>query len=544
VAEARPRHPTGPIDSAQATRIDLGAVSGLADATLCGRYHLERLIGSGGMAQVWEATDLVLGRQVAVKVLHPHLSVDDALVTRFRQEAVAAARLSHPGIVGVYDTCSDGSNEAIVMELLDASTLRQHLDEHGALDAETTVRIALRLLDALEAAHRAGLVHRDVKPSNILLCRDGRVKIADFGIAKAEDQTELTQEGTLVGTATYLAPEQLLGGDVDGRTDLYSLGIVLYECLTGHVPFRGETGAAVALARLHSDPVDPRRFRADVPTRVSDPIMRVLQRRPEDRFDSAADLRAALLDTGVPAVVPPPTPTPLPELEIEDEPTEERESFARTERGWLVPALFILLIATAITVAGLLLRETAIGDDDEDTASTTSSAPSTATSDVELSAATPYDPQGRGTPGENDEAAVRVLDGDPGTGWRTESYDTPDFFGSKTGVGLGLLVGAPTSSATLALEGSTNGWSARVLVVPADEVVDGRPDGIDPDDLEPVAELEDVRGPVEVPLGVDTLDDGDLVLVWITDLGEPVDSGRHRVEVAEARLRGADAPGG
>ena len=410
-------------------------MSGLADSTLCGRYHLERLIGSGGMAQVWEATDLVLGRRVAVKVLHPHLAVDDALVARFRQEAVAAARLSHPGIVGVYDTCSDGVNEAIVMELLDASTLRQHLDEHGPLDAETTVRIALRLLDALEAAHRAGLVHRDVKPSNILLCRDGRVKIADFGIAKADDQTELTQEGTLVGTATYLAPEQLLGGQVDGRTDLYSLGIVLYECLTGRVPFRGETGAAVALARLHSDPVDPRRVRADVPVRLSVPIMRVLSRDPDQRYDSAADLRAALLDTGL----PPAAPVPAALTEVEEEPTAETESFARSERGWLVPALFILLIATAITVAGLLLRETAIGSDDP-TTTTTAAVPTTGA--VALGPAVPFDPQGKGEPGENDQLAAQALDGDAATAWRTEAYDTPDFFGSKTGVGLGVVVGA------------------------------------------------------------------------------------------------------
>jgi serine/threonine protein kinase len=165
------------------TRVDPGsfdlgpgsqAAGSLAGSTLCGRYHLEHLIGSGGMAQVWEATDAVLGRRVAVKVLHPHLAVDDAFVRRFRQEAIAAARLNNPGIVGVYDTCSDGGHEAIVMELLDASTLRQLLDDRGTLDADTTLRIGLRLLDALEAAHRAGLVHRDVKPSNILLCSDGR----------------------------------------------------------------------------------------------------------------------------------------------------------------------------------------------------------------------------------------------------------------------------------------------------------------------------------------------------------------------------------
>ncbi len=513
------------------TRVDTSPVSGLAATTLCGRYHLERLIGSGGMAQVWEATDLVLGRRVAVKVLHPHLAVDDALVARFRQEAVAAARLSHPGIVGVYDTCTDGPHEAIVMELLDASTLRQHLDEHGPLDADTTVRIALRLLDALEAAHRAGLVHRDVKPSNILLCRDGLVKIADFGIAKAEDQTELTQEGALVGTATYLAPEQLLGGQVDGRTDLYSLGIVLYECLTGRVPFRGETGAAVALARLHSDPVDPRRVRADVPPRLAAPIMRVLSRDPEGRYDSAADLRAALLDTGVPPVSP--TPTPL--MEVLDDPSDEDESFARSERGWLLPALFILLIATAITVAGLLLRETAIGSGDQSPGTT---APPPTARPVPLADPVPVDPDGRGKPGENDALAPLALDGDPTTEWHTETYATRDFFGSKTGVGLAVVVGEATDALGLTIDGSHNGWGGQVFLVDRNQVPASGLADLDPADLEPDAVLDDVRGPKNVQLGGRRLEEGDVIVVWITDLGDAIDSGDFRVQINEMALEG------
>jgi len=518
------------------TRVDNSPLSGLTDTKLGGRYHLERLIGSGGMAQVWEATDLVLGRQVAVKVLHPHLAVDDALVARFRQEAVAAARLSHPGIVGVYDTCSDGPYEAIVMELLDASTLRQHLDDHGPLDAETTVRIALRLLDALEAAHRAGLVHRDVKPSNILLCRDGRVKIADFGIAKSEDQTELTQEGTLVGTATYLAPEQLLGGKVDGRTDLYSLGIVLYECLTGRVPFRGETGAAIALARLHSDPVDPRRVRADVPPSLAAPIMRVLSRDPDERYDSAADLRAALLDTGM----PPLSTTPTPPADTEDEPTAQNQSFARSERSWLVPTLFILLIATAITVAGLLLRETTIGSEDPPAASVPTEPSSRL---IPFSDVIAVDPQGRGEPGENDQLAASALDGDPATGWRTESYDSPDFFGSKTGVGLALIVGEPTQAIAMAVDGSTNGWSAQLYVLDQAQIPAEGLSALDPDELNPVAVLEDVRGPVRVALGGREIAEDDVILVWITNLGEPVDGDRHRVEINEVALEGRSAGG-
>ena len=506
------------------TRVQPSPVQGLAGLTLCDRYHLDHLIGSGGMAQVWAATDEVLGRKVAVKVLHPHLAGDEAFVARFRQEAVAAARLSNPGIVGVYDTCSDGVHEAIVMELLDATTLRTHLDDHGALDADTTVRIALRLLDALEAAHRAGLVHRDVKPSNILLCRDGRVKIADFGIAKADDQTELTQEGTLVGTATYLAPEQLLGNDVDGRADLYSLGIVIYECLTARVPFQGDTGAAVALARLHSDPVDPRRVKADVPPRVAAAVMRSLQRDPDDRFDSAADLRAALLDTGIEPVAPVPDPVEL-EAPEPDEPT----SFARSERGWLLPALFILLIATAITVAGLLLRETAVRSDGT-TSSTTEvpAAPAAAITPLTASAFDPY-----GDQGENDSLAPDAVDGDATTAWNTEGYDQQTF-GTKSGVGLAVELGGPHDVARVQIDGSTNGWGGEIFVVDDSVPIDE----FDPDTATPVATLEDVRTPLDVQITPST---GSRIVIWITDLGDAPEGERHRVEFGEVRVVGTVA---
>jgi serine/threonine-protein kinase len=413
----------------------------------------------------------------------------------------------------VYDTCSDDGHEAIVMELLDGVTLRQHLDDNGPLDADTTVRIALRLLDALEAAHRAGLVHRDVKPSNILLCRDGRVKIADFGIAKSDDHTELTQDGTLVGTASYLAPEQLLGGSVDARADLYSLGIVLYECLTGRVPFDGDTGAAVALPR------------------VAAAVMRALARDPADRFDTAGDLRAALLDTGH---APPPgvVAAGAPVAAHEDGPPVE--SFARSERSWLVPTLFILLIATALVVAGLLLRDTSFGTDDAPgpTAPPTTLPPPTT---LRLVEAIPHDPQGRGRPGENDRLAPRAIDGDPASAWRTESYDPPGLGPTKTGVGLAVFTDGSAELTRLGLDASTNGWSARVYALDDDALADGLA-SVDPDSLEPVAEVTDVRGPI----GVDLSPSGpaDALLIWITDLGEPVQGGRHRVEIAEVVLEG------
>jgi len=515
------------------TRVEAAPVQGFVGLTLGGRYELHHLIGSGGMAQVWDATDLVLGREVAVKILHPHLAGNEAFVSRFRAEAISAARLSHPNIVGVYDTCSDNGNEAIVMELLDATTLRAYLDEHHTVDADTTIRISLRLLDALEAAHRAGLVHRDVKPSNILLCADGRVKIADFGIAKADDQTELTQDGALVGTATYLSPEQLLGNKNDGRADMYSLGIVMYECLTGRVPFQGDTGAAVALARLHSVPVDPRRVRSDVPPLLADTVMRTLQRDPEDRFNSAADLRAALLDTSV----APQLLAPRAAVENDPDPAGSGETFARSERKWLYPALFILLVATALVIAGLLVRETTIADETSGSAATATTAVQ-ANTELAISAAIPFDPQGKGEPGENDQLKANAFDGDPNTAWRTEGYDTSNFFGGKKGVGLGLVLKQRSLVDRVLITGSTNGWSGSVFVIDAQNL-----DSADPAKMKPVATFQNTSGPVDLDLTQTPAAQrtGTVVLIWITNLGTPEQDQRHRVEISEVTLNGSPA---
>ncbi|MGK2950042.1 MAG: protein kinase domain-containing protein, partial [Acidimicrobiales bacterium] len=267
---------------------------------LAGRYRLEHRLASGGMAQVWQGTDEVLRRKVAVKLLHPHLAADSTFVARFRQEAVAAARLAHPGIVSIYDTCSEDGTEAIVMELVVGRTLRERLDEPEPIDPWQAAGLAAQVAEALEAAHRAGLVHRDIKPANVLLSGEGRVKVADFGIAKAVEDADLTQPGLMVGTAKYLAPEQVEGSPVDGRTDLYSLGVVLYEMLCGRPPFEGESDAATALARLQRDPLRPRQVRPSVPKGLEEVVLRAMARAPGDRHPTAADLRAALLAAGAP----------------------------------------------------------------------------------------------------------------------------------------------------------------------------------------------------------------------------------------------------
>ncbi|MDQ6946844.1 MAG: protein kinase, partial [Actinomycetota bacterium] len=212
-----------------------------AQGVLGGRYRLQLSIASGGMAEVWEAQDEILGRRVAVKVLHSHLATDRSFLARFRREAIAAARLAHPNVVATYDTGVDDGVAWIVMERVDGSTLRQVLSTSSPLDPGRAVRIAIQVADALDYAHRAGVIHRDVKPGNILLTDSDRVKVADFGIAKAAieaaedadgpsiDFSDLTQSGAIVGTAKYLSPEQVNGEAVDGRSDVYALGVVLYE---------------------------------------------------------------------------------------------------------------------------------------------------------------------------------------------------------------------------------------------------------------------------------------------------------------------------
>ncbi len=261
---------------------------------LAGRYKLGKPIAAGGMAQVWRGYDEILDRNVAVKILHAHLAHDDkGFVTRFRREAVAAARLSHESIVAIYDTISTNKLEAIVMELIEGKTLRTLLNEQPTLPSAEIARIGIHICEALAEAHRYGIVHRDIKPANIILGPD-RVMVTDFGIAKAGDDIDLTATGTLLGTAKYLAPEQVLGERIDPRSDLYSLGIVLYEAATGTVPFLADTDAATALKRLHRDPPRARSINSEVPGSLERVLDRSLARDADDRFRRATEFKSAL----------------------------------------------------------------------------------------------------------------------------------------------------------------------------------------------------------------------------------------------------------
>jgi hypothetical protein len=527
----------------------------VAGRVLAGRYLLVRRLASGGMAEVWEATDQVLERPVAVKVLHPHLSADEVFRLRFRGEAIAAARLRHPSIISIYDTCHDDGVEAIVMELARSRTLREYLDERTWLSPGEVVHIGADVADALEVAHRAGVVHRDVKPANILLCDDGRVVVTDFGIAKVRDEADLTSTGAMIGTAKYLSPEQVEGAPVDARSDVYALGVVLYECVCGQPPFEAPTPAATALARLHQPPLPPAALRPDVPPALAAVVLRALDRQPERRFQSAGDLRTALLaardhpdallatdpdHTVVAPVVGPdattvaaaPAPAPgstggaaaggagvgVPWADAQGGgDADAAPDHGPPRRRWLAPLLFLVLVATSV---GLAVALVANGTDRSGEGGAPSDEPEATPegTPVPIADVTTLDPAGDG---EHDDKRLLVIDGDAGTAWRTETYQTPDWSRAKEGVGLVLHLAEPTELGELLVTSARAGWSAEVYVA------DG-PRGVGAWG-EPVATVRSAGPRAVVSLGGA---EGAAVLLWLTETGGPP----HRAEITEVSL--------
>ena len=262
-----------------------------------GRYAVIERVGTGGMAEVYRARDDLLGREVAIKVLHDRYSRDRSFVERFRREAQAAANLSHPNIVALYDYGADDDTYFIVMEFIEGRSLAEIISAEGALLPERAADIASDVAKALDRAHSNGLVHRDVKPGNIMITTSGQTKVTDFGIARAlsgdGDQT-MTQTGMVIGTAAYLSPEQAQGNTIDGRSDVYSLGIVLYEMLTGEPPFSGDTPLAIAYKHVRENPEPPSRVNPDVPEGLDAITMKALAKNPDNRYSSAMEMQEDL----------------------------------------------------------------------------------------------------------------------------------------------------------------------------------------------------------------------------------------------------------
>jgi eukaryotic-like serine/threonine-protein kinase len=289
-----------------------------AATILSDRYELGPELGHGGMARVLRGTDRQLGRHVAIKVLSPPYDRDQAFVERFRREAHAAARLNHPSIVAVYDTGSDDGTHYIVTELVEGETLADLLEREGPLPPRRAVDVATEVTRALEAAHERGVVHRDVKPGNVMLTPEGRVKVVDFGIARAAGVESLTRSGLVLGSAPYLSPEQARGEPGDERSDIYALGCVLYEMLTGHPPFKADTPVATLYLHVHEQVPSPSSVR-DVPADLEAIVLRCLEKDPAARFQAASELEQALADVGDPNAT-----MPLPAQDFEPTAPVER----------------------------------------------------------------------------------------------------------------------------------------------------------------------------------------------------------------------------
>ena len=270
----------------------------LIGRTIANRYEILEKTGVGGMATVYTAKDLVLNRHVAVKVLKEEFTTDEEFVKRFNTEALAAASLSHANIVSIYDVGNEDNIYYIVMELVIGKTLKQIITENGPISWKWATNIAIQIASALEVAHKNNIVHRDIKPHNIIITEDGVAKVTDFGIAKAVSNSTITAFGTTIGSVHYFSPEQAKGGYTDAKSDIYSLGVVMYEMLTGQVPFDADTSVSVALMHMQEKPVPPIEINKNIPTALNDIILKAMQKEPMARYQTAAemisDLRRAL----------------------------------------------------------------------------------------------------------------------------------------------------------------------------------------------------------------------------------------------------------
>lgn len=481
-----------------------------AQTVIAGRYRLEEHRAQGGMAEVWRAVDLQLSRTVAVKLLKPQLASDSTLAERFRREAVAAANLNHFNIVTAYDAIEyDEGRQALIMEFIEGKSLRELLDTNTQLGSNLVRHIGVSVCAALEAAHKKGIIHRDIKPGNILMTEEGRVMITDFGIAKVLGEgSDLTSENIMMGTAKYLAPEQVKGDRLDERADLYSLGIVLYECLVGKVPFYGKNDTETALARLQKEPRKITTLRPNVNPQLAAVVHKLLARDPRSRFRSAAEVRDALSNVNSPVSSEPevvarpttdrtpptgkvirpkgytPNGTPAPSVKepadqdgsprkrpirenpVRENPVRERASRSSTERAKLdrykAPPMVLAIVGVVIVIIAVLVTQSLRSEDSApQVASETVAGVTTPvyTGPVEITGVRSFDPEGDDK-AENEDAVLNVTDGDPETIWTTSCYRSSTF-GSKSGLGLVVQLNA-VALARMEVDIPGQDWKARV----------------------------------------------------------------------------------
>jgi tRNA A-37 threonylcarbamoyl transferase component Bud32 len=425
---------------------------------LNGRYRLDAKIGAGGMSTVYQAFDMTLERAVAIKLLHREIAADSDQIERFRREARAVAQLSHPHIVTVIDAGEDDGRPYIVFEYVEGETLKHRIRRLGRLPVAEAVAYAVEIVRALAAAHQRGIVHRDVKPQNVLIDAEGSAKVTDFGIARTLEDEGLTADGRVLGTTDYVSPEQALGHRVTGQSDLYSLGIVLFEMLTGQVPFRGESQVAVAMKHVREELPDVQVRRPEVSAALASVVERATAKELRHRYFSDAELIADLedalaIETARHGAVTGEATTVLRTLPRH---ARRRLPFRLRHPGWLGAAVVLALAVAALAAFGLG-RQAQRG-----TGTTGAGKPPGLGSGVSLgqTAAKDFDPFGSGSKGEHPEQTGLVLDRDRNTFWSTEKYSGG--LGNKPGVGIYVDASPGVAARAIKLETTQPGWAAEV----------------------------------------------------------------------------------
>jgi serine/threonine-protein kinase len=444
-------------------------VSPIVGTSLSGRYRLDVQIGAGGMSTVYRAFDQTLERMVAVKLMHREIASDSAQLERFRREARAVAQFSHPHIVGVIDAGEDDGRPYIVFEYVEGETLKERIRRCGRLPVDESLAYAIEITRALGAAHARGIVHRDIKPQNVLIDEEGMAKVTDFGIARSLDEEGLTADGRVLGTTDYVSPEQALGHAVNGQSDIYSLGVVLYEMLSGDVPFHGENQVAVAMKHVREDIPDIQRARPGLSASVASVLDRMTTKDLTRRYPDAArledDLEEALAieaaragrSTGEATAVIATLPRS----------TRRRVPLRMRVRGrWALAALGLGLVAVAaVLILGL---DQAAERVQRGTGTPREAAPAgNRTISVPRGSAKDYDPEGDGA--EHPEYAARAVDGDPATTWRTETYRDDVLAGTagpKDGVGLYVDARPQVEATSMLIQTPQPGWKATIYGAP------------------------------------------------------------------------------
>ncbi|HWW66485.1 MAG TPA: protein kinase [Solirubrobacterales bacterium] len=429
--------------------------SAMIGTVLSGRYRLEAKLGSGGMSTVYLARDETLDRPVAVKVMHREMSEQPDQLERFRQEARAVAKLSHPNVVSVIDAGEDGGYPYIVFEYVEGETLKQRIARVGALDVQEAVAYAIEIARGLTVAHARKMVHRDIKPQNILIDAEGRAKLTDFGISRQLEQDGMTATGRVLGTTDYVAPEQAMGQGADPRSDIYSLGVVLYEMLVGQVPFHADSQVGVAMKHVNEELPDVQRRRPEVSAAVALVVERATAKQPDERYrqigEMIDDLSTALEVEAARAGSTSGEATSV----LDALPPPKRTLSSRARWSWATIVALLMVAGGALLAVQLISSGEVSGGG----AKRGSGKP------VPIASATDYDPEGDGE--ENPGTVGLAVDGNPATAWSTEHYESETFAGTKTGpdpgVGLYVTTRAPATPSKMVVLTPTPGWDAQVF---------------------------------------------------------------------------------